>query len=316
MGYIFLKLKVVRDILAAIGLVFGLSFVSNAMVQTVPTFAEKKVTLVGPGAEVEKFMDEFFTDFASFSKHRRADSKGKAMIPLLRLTKSNYEMSNLASESVLGDPSLALIAKLWIHGPRSWEISDMNVVGDTAYARVAFQTVQSGRSDPIPFGLKFLKVGAKWKINGFVDLRSVSITGNDWYDLIVESHQYSPEAFFTAYMDKIATFYSPKKARRSIELAPQIEANLAPLWLQTPDASKSSSRAMMTFSQLQPRNWQFVSSDYVDENAELIIKASAGNPAMRRNLGMAAMMGNGLKFTMERVETDWLLKSYGRVRSK
>lgn len=312
----FTKIRIVLSAFAFSGMAFGFSVASSAVNDDVPELAEKKVTLVGPAAEVEKFMDEFFTDFAQFSKRRRANDEGRAMIPLLRLTKSNYEMSSHAEESALGDPSLALIAKLWIHGPRAWEISDMQVIGDTAFAKVSFQTVQSGRPAPIPFGLKFLKVSGDWKINGFIDLRSVSVAGNDWYDLTVERHTDSPEAFFTSYMDKIEEFYSPKQAKKSMEMAPQIEVDLAPLWLPTEDSSKSLSRAMMTFSQLQPRNWQFVSSDYVEENAELVIKASSGNPVMRRNLGMAAMMGSGLKFTLERVEEDWLLKSYGRARSK
>ncbi len=272
------------------------------------------VELTGPASDIEQFLDDFFDRFSTYSKGRRANVNSRAMIPLLRHTKGAYQSSPAARRANPSDSAAGLIAKLWIHGPKSWTITEFDWVGDSAFAKVYFKSVDESRPDPIPFGFKFLKSGSRWKIGGYVDLRSLSGNHDGWHDLIIEGNTSSPEVVFTTYMDKIEQFYSPKKAKESMQLAPQVQENLAPLWLPTEDATKSLGRAMMTFSQLQPRNWQFVSSDYVEENSELVIQASAGNPVMRRNLGMAAMMGSGMKFTLERVGDEWLLKSYGRDR--
>lgn len=293
----------------------GLTFVSvplaNASQQPLSS-----VELTGPASDIEQFLDDFFDRFSTYSKGRRADTNSRAMIPLLRHTKGNYQSSPATRRANPSDSAAGLIAKLWIHGPKSWTITEFDWVGDSAFAKVYFKSVDESRPDPIPFGFKFLKSGSRWKIGGYVDLRSLSGNHDGWHDLIIEGDTSSPEVVFTAYMDKIEQFYSPKKAKESMQLAPQVQENLAPLWLPTEDATKSLGRAMMTFSQLQPRNWQFVSSDYVEENSELVIQASAGNPVMRRNLGMAAMMGSGMKFTLERVNDEWLLKSYGRDRER
>lgn len=276
---------------------------------------EPGLQLTGPAADIEVFLDDFFTRFSKHSEKRRASTEDRAMIPLLRHTKSNYETSPAAGKKNLPfDPTIGIISKLWIHGPKSWRITEMQVIGDTAFAKVFFESVKSGRSDPIPFGFQFMKMGERWKIAGYLDLRSVPDDGANWHNLMVVEEVNSPEVMFTTYMDQIERYYAPNKAQESMKITPQVEENLSPLWLATEEASKSSSRAIMTFSQLQPRNWQFVSSDFVNENAELIIKASAGNPTMRRNLGMAAMMGSGLKFTLEKVEDEWLLKEYSRSR--
>ncbi|WP_262695774.1 hypothetical protein [Kordiimonas aquimaris] len=275
------------------------------------------VQLTGPAAEVEVFMNGFFERFAKFSKARRGSSQDRAMIPLLRHTKSNFDSTPaIATKDVPVDPSLGLISKLWIHGPESWQIAEMEVEGNTAYAKVFFQSIQSGRPDPIPFGLKFYRAQNDWKIVGYVDMRAVPSEGLAWQQLFVVKNDVSPEAVFSDYMEKIEHYYAPSKARESMKITPQVQQNLSPLWAPTQDALKSSSRAIMAFSQIQPRNWQFVSSDLVDENAELVIKASAGNPVMRRNMGMAAMMGSGLKFTLEKAEERWLLMKYSRARSK
>lgn len=273
--------------------------------------------LTGPAKEIEAFFDSFFTRFSSLTKDRRGAKKARAMIPLLRHTKAKYDRSpatKIAEKPV--DPAMGLISKLWMHGPKSWTITELEMTGDGAFAKVFFDSVDENRVDPIPFGFKFHNTGRSWKIAGYVDLRSVINENGNWHDLIVVGHDASPEAVFTAYMDKIKFYYTPKKAKESMQLTPQVQESLSPLWLPTEDATKSLSRAMMTFSQLQPRNWQLVSSDFIDENSELIIQASAGNPVMRRNASMAAMMGSGLKFTLERGEEEWLLKSYGRSRQK
>lgn len=275
--------------------------------------------LAAPQANgLEEFLDEFFTRFADLSKNRRAGSTNdRAMIPLLRLTKSKYERSPAARRGPRSlEPSIGMIAKLWLHGPKSWTVTEMEILGDSAFAKVFFNSVMAGRPDPIPFGFKFQKAGKNWKISGFVDLRSVNDASGNWHDLVVSSSNVTPEKAFTAYMDEIERYYAPRNAKNSMQIAPQVQENLSPMWMPTEDAGKSLSRSMMTFSQIQPRNWQFVSSDIVGEDAELVIKASSGNPVMRRNLGMAAMMGSGLMFRLERVDDAWLLKDYGRSSSK
>ncbi len=275
------------------------------------------VELAGPAQDIETFLDGFFARFSTYAKKRRENTGGRAMIPLLRHARAAYERSP-ASERLKNpaDSPTGLIAKLWMHGPQSWVITEFDWLEDSAFAKVYFKSVDESRPDPIPFGFKFFKAGTRWKIGGYVDLRSLEGNHDGWHNLIVEGNPDSPEAVFTSYMDKIEEFYSPKRAKESMKIAPQVQENLAPMWLPTEDATKSLGRAMMTFSQLQPRNWQFVSSDFVDEKSELVIQASAGNPVMRRNLGMAAMMGSGMKFTLERVGDEWLLKSYGRSGSK
>lgn len=279
--------------------------------------AASQAPLTGPVKEIEAFFDSFFTRFSSLTKDRRGAKKERAMIPLLRHTKAKYARSpatKIAEKPV--DPSMGLISKLWMHGPKSWTITELEMTGDGAFAKVYFDSVDENRTDPIPFGFKFDNSGRDWKIAGYVDLRSVIDGGGDWHELIVTGNDTSPEAVFSAYMDKIEYYYTPKKAKESMQITPQVQESLSPLWLPTEDATKSLSRAMMTFSQLQPRNWNLISSDFVDGNSELVIQASAGNPVMRRNASMAAMMGSGLKFTLERGEEEWLLKSYGRSRRK
>lgn len=275
------------------------------------------MALQGDAAQISAYMNDFLKRFSNISEQRRGKAGQRAMIPLLRHTKANYERTPgvRAEGAVEIDPTMAIIAKLWMHGPKSWEIKDISVVGNEAYALVDFQSIKAGRPEPIPFGFRFFKKKKDWKINGFVDLRQNEGEAGSWQNLIVEKEVSSPEAVFTKYMGKIAHYYSPAKAKESMQLAPQIKQELSPWWLPKEDAEKAMSVSLMTFSQLQPRNWQFVSSDYVEENAELVIKASAGNPVMRRNLGMASMMGSGLKFTLERIEDEWLLKEYGRDRS-
>lgn len=274
------------------------------------------VAFQGDAAQVSDYMNKFLERFSSISEQRRGKAGQRAMIPLLRHTKSNYERTPVrkAEGAVDMDPTLAIIAKLWMHGPESWNIKDITIDGDQAYALVDFQSIQAGRPEPIPFGFRFTKVNKEWKINGFVDLRETN-DASDVQNLIVQRAVSSPEAVFTKYMGKIEEYYSPQNAQKSMQIAPQIKQELAPWWLPKDDAEQSMSVSLMTFSQLQPRNWQFVSSDFVEENAELVIKASAGNPVMRRNLGMATMMGSGLKFTLERMEDEWLLKEYGRDRN-
>lgn len=265
-------------------------------------------------AQLEAFLDDFFARFSKLSAQRRANPEGRAMIPLMRLTRSSVERSPARRrDTVTLDPSQKLIAKLWLHGPKEWTVTEMSTTGETAFAKVFFRSVMAGRPDPIPFGIKFRRAGASWKISGFVDLRSVPEQDSDWHELIVTASATSPEAAFTAYMDEIEQYYSPRRAEESLQLAPQVQEDLAPMWLPTEDATKSLSRSMLTFSQIQPRNWKFVSSDIVGEDAQLVIEASSGNPVMRRNLGMAKMMGSGLMFTLERIEEDWLLKDYGRA---
>lgn len=273
--------------------------------------------LTGPAKEIEVFFDSFFTRFSDLTKARRGATSSRAMIPLVRHTKAKYDRT-LATRAAKRpvDPAMGLISKLWMHGPKSWTITELEMTADGAFAKVFFQSIDEARVDPIPFGFRFQKKGKKWKIGGYVDLRSVISSSGNWHDLIVSGNSASPEAVFAAYMDKIKHYYTPKKAEESMQLAPQVQESLSPLWLPTPDATKSLTRAMMTFSQLQPRNWQLISSDFVDENSELIIQASTGNPVMRRNASMAAMMGSGLKFTLERGEEEWLLKSYGRSRQQ
>lgn len=279
--------------------------------------AASQASLTGPVKEIEAFFDSFFTRFSNLSKDRRGAKKERAMIPLLRHTKAKYDRSpaaKVAKKPV--DPAMGLISKLWMHGPKSWTITELEMTGDGAFAKVYFDSVDENRTDPIPFGFKFHNSGKKWKIAGYIDLRSVIDGSGNWHDLIVTGNDASPEAVFSAYMDKIEFYYTPKKAKESMQLTPQVQESLSPLWLPTEDATKSLTRAMMTFSQLQPRNWRIVTSDFVEENSELVIQASAGNPVMRRNASMAAMMGSGLKFTLERGEEEWLLKSYGRSRRK
>ncbi len=269
--------------------------------------------LTGPALEIEAFLDSFFTRFSDLTKARRSSNQAKAMIPLLRHTKAKYDRSPAAKVAKRPvDPAMSLISKLWMHGPKSWTISEIEMTQDGAFAKVYFHSVNESRPDPIPFGFKFQKVRKNWKIGGYVDLRSVINETGNWHDLIVTGNAESPEAVFAAYMDKIKHYYTPKKAKESMHLAPQVQESLSSMWLPTEDATKSLTRAMMAFSQLQPRNWQLMSSDFLDENSELVIQASAGNPAMRRNASMAAMMGSGLKFTLERGEEEWLLKSYSR----
>ncbi len=275
------------------------------------------IVLDGPAKDIELYLDGFFDRFSQLSQTRRAGTNKRAMIPLLRHARAGYERSPaINTGSRVGNSAAGLISKLWMHGPKSWTITELDMVDDFAFAKVYFRSVDETRPDPIPFGFKFWKVGSRWKIGGYIDLRSLAGNHDGWHDLIVSGDEKSPEAVFAAYMDKIEQFYTPKKARESMQLAPQVQEKLSPMWLPTEDATASLSKAMMTFSQLQPRNWQFVSSDYIDENSELVIQASAGNPVMRRNLGMAAMMGSGMKFTLERIDEEWLLKSYGRDRSK
>lgn len=296
---------------------FGLN-VSSASAETradAATNVPSQPQFTGSAGEVEVFMNEFFSRFADISKKRRASSNDRAMIPLLRHTKSNFETSPaLVPADAPVDPSLGLISKLWTHGPASWQIAEMVVEENTAYAKVFFKSVQSGRPDPIPFGLKFAKMRNDWKIVGYVDMRAVAPEGHDWQQLFIVKNDISPEAVFADYMEKIEHYYAPSRARESMKITPQVKETLSPLWAPTETAEKSSSRAIMAFSQIQPRNWQFVTSDLVNEDAELVIKASAGNPVMRRNMGMAAMMGSGLKFTLEKSDAKWLLKEYGRSR--
>lgn len=301
---------------AVTGLSFGQGAAAMGVALAQPAIATPVAAeLTGPAKDIELYLDEFFERFSALSKSRRTAKNSRAMIPLLRYTKSEYERSPVAGPSVRASNSaVGLIAKLWIHGPKSWTITELEMTGESAFAKVYFQSVDEARPDPIPFGFKFLRSGTRWKIGGYVDLRSLAGDHGNWHDLIVAGNSSSPEAVFTAYMDKIEEFYTPRKAKESMKIAPQVQESLSPMWLPTEDATKSLSRAMMTFSQLQPRNWQFVSSDFIDENSELVIQASAGNPVMRRNLGMAAMMGSGMKFTLERIDEEWLLKSYGRSR--
>lgn len=287
----------------------------SSVTSAVQPAAANQDPLTGPAKELEAFFDSFFTRFSNLSKDRRGAKKQRAMIPLLRHTKAKYDRSpatKIAEKPV--DPAMGLISKLWMHGPKSWTITEVEMTGDGAFAKVFFDSVDENRIDPIPFGFKFHNSGKNWKIAGYVDLRSVIDVDGNWHDLIVSGHDASPEAVFSEYMDKIKFYYTPKKAKESMQLSPQVQENLSPMWLPTEDATKSLARAMMTFSQLQPRNWQLVSSDFVDKNSELVIQASSGNPVMRRNASMAAMMGSGLKFTLERGEEEWLLKSYGRSR--
>lgn len=296
------------------------ALIAGAIALTAPTVSASTstpaaATLQGDAAQISEYMNKFLERFSSISEQRRGKAGQRAMIPLLRHTKSNYARTpaQKAEGAVDMDPTLAIIAKLWMHGPKSWDIKDITIQGNEAYALVDFQSIKAGRPEPIPFGFRFAKVRKEWKINGFVDLRETDDAGNV-QNLIVQRTVSSPEAVFTKYMGKIEEYYSPQNAKKSIQLAPQIKQELAPWWLPKDDAEQSMSVSLMTFSQLQPRNWQFVSSDFVEENAELVIKASAGNPVMRRNLGMATMMGSGLKFTLERMEDEWLLKEYGRDR--
>jgi len=300
-----------RSAVTFIALLFAVALLTGAARPAVAAPAP----LTGPALEIEAFFDSFFTRFSDLTKARRGANQAKAMIPLLRHTKAKYDRSpatKVAKRPV--DPAMNLISKLWMHGPKSWTISEIELTQDGAFAKVYFHSIDETRPDPIPFGFKFQKVRKNWKIGGYVDLRSVINETGNWQDLIVTGNAEGPEAVFAAYMDKIKHYYTPKKAKESMQLAPQVQESLSPMWLPTEDATKSLSRAMMAFSQLQPRNWQLVSSDFLDENSELVIQASAGNPVMRRNASMAAMMGSGLKFTLERGEDEWLLKSYGRSR--
>ena len=269
--------------------------------------------LTGPAKDIEVYLDQFFERFSELSEKRRSGTNPRAMIPLLRHAKSQYEQSPAAARmSNPIDSAKGLVAKLWLHGPKTWAITELDYLGDSAFAKVWFQSIEEGRSDPIPFGFKFLKAGQRWKIAGYLDLRGLGVQEDNWQNLMVTGEENSPELVFTSYMDQIEDLYSPKKAKESMQLAPQVQQKLAPMWLPTEDATKSLGRSMMTFSQLQPRNWQFVSSDYVQSDSELVIQATAGNPVMRRNMGMATMMGSGMKFTLERVGDEWRLKSYGR----
>lgn len=291
-------------------LVASIVFASSASANLTPI---QGLQLTGPSKDIELFLDDFFARFSELSEKRRSGTSPRAMIPLLRHAKATYARSpaaRRADDSI--DSAKGLIAKLWIHGPKTWTITELDWLEDSAFAKVWFQSVAENRTDPIPFGFKFLKAGEKWKIAGYLDLRGIDTEQVNWQSLIVTGDENSPEAVFTNYMDQIEQYYSPKKAKESMQLAPQVQQKLAPMWLPTEDATKSLGRSMMTFSQLQPRNWQFVSSDYVEADSELVIQATAGNPVMRRNMGMATMMGSGMKFTLERVGEEWRLKSYGR----
>lgn len=271
--------------------------------------------LTGPATEIEAFLDDFFERFSSLSERRRTSEQSRAMVPLLRHTRGKYEQSPATSRAANPlDSARGLIAKLWLHGPKAWVITELDLLPSSAFAKVYFASVDESRPDPIPFGFKFLKVGQRWKIGGYLDLRALPGEHEGWQNLITTGDSEAPELVFTNYMDEIETLYSPKNAKESMQLAPQVEQKLAPMWMPTEDATQSLGRSMMTFSQLQPRNWHFVSSDYIEADSELVIQASAGNPVMRRNLGMAAMMGSGMKFTLEKVDGEWLLKSYGRKR--
>lgn len=303
--------KKVSCIAAALALA-GVAFLpaSPAVAQSI-----QGLKLTGPAKDIEVFLDGFFERFSNLSEKRRSVENNRAMVPLLRHTRAKYEQSPAAARGANPlDSARGLIAKLWLHGPKSWVITELDMLEDTAFAKVYFVSVDEARPDPIPFGFKFLRAGKRWKIGGYLDLRSMGGEHEGWQNLVLTGDSTSPEAVFTAYMDKIETYYSPKKAKESMQLAPQVEENLSPMWMPTEDASQSLGRSMMTFSQLQPRNWNFVSSDYVEENSELVIQATAGNPVMRRNLGMASLMGSGMKFTLEQVDGEWLLKSYGRSK--
>ena len=293
-----------------VALIASAVFASSASANLTPI---KELQLTGPSKDIEIFLDGFFARFSELSEKRRSGTSPRAMVPLLRHAKSTYERSPVASRAEDPiDSAKGLVAKLWIHGPKTWTITELDWQKDSAFAKVWFQSVADNRPDPIPFGFKFLKAGQNWKIAGYLDLRGIDTESINWQSLIVTGNENSPEMVFTNYMDQIEQYYSPKKAKESMQLAPQVQQKLAPMWLPTEDASKSLGRSMMTFSQLQPRNWQFVSSDYVESDSELVIQATAGNPVMRRNMGMATMMGSGMKFTLERVGDEWRLKSYGR----
>ncbi|MBO6505947.1 MAG: hypothetical protein JJ850_02700 [Kordiimonadaceae bacterium] len=298
-----------RQLVAALGLT-GLVFVPSS-----PSLSQslQGLELTGPAKDIEIFLDGFFERFSKLSESRRSVENSRAMVPLLRHTRAKYEQSPASARGANPlDSARGLIAKLWLHGPKTWVITELDMLEDSAFAKVYFVSVDETRPDPIPFGFKFLRAGKRWKIGGYLDLRSMGGEHEGWQNLVLTGDSSSPEAVFTTYMDQIETYYSPKNAKESMQLAPQVEEKLSPMWMPTEDASQSLGRSMMTFSQLQPRNWNFVSSDYVDTNSELVIQASAGNPVMRRNLGMASLMGSGMKFTLEQVDGEWLLKSYGR----
>lgn len=294
-----------------------LSLLGLALTPAAPSVAQSLtgLKLTGPAKDIEVFLDGFFERFSTLSESRRTVENNRAMVPLLRHTRAKYEQSPAsARNSNPLDSARGLIAKLWLHGPKSWVITELDMLDDSAFAKVYFVSVDESRPDPIPFGFKFLRSGKRWKIGGYLDLRSMGGEHEGWQNLVLTGDSSSPEAVFTSYMDKIETYYSPKNAKESMQLAPQVEEKLSTMWMPTEGASQSLGRSMMTFSQLQPRNWSFVSSDYVDANSELVIQASAGNPVMRRNLGMASLMGSGMKFTLEQVDGEWLLKSYGRSK--
>ena len=136
-----------------VALIASAVFASSASANLTPI---KELQLTGPSKDIEIFLDGFFfARFSELSEKRRSGTSPRAMVPLLRHAKSTYERSPVASRAEDPiDSAKGLVAKLWIHGPKTWTITELDWQKDSAFAKVWFQSVADNRPDPIPFGFK------------------------------------------------------------------------------------------------------------------------------------------------------------------
>ncbi|MBL4788711.1 MAG: hypothetical protein JKY60_06570 [Kordiimonadaceae bacterium] len=267
--------------------------------------------------EVRAFIDGYFTRFAELTALMREndDSVG---LKLVHHTRANFVRSTEASIRRTGTvPEVDIIAKLMLHGPKSWDVKDLRVAGDVARATILFSSIRERQSEPIPFSFRFIRAEGKWLVLRAKDLRPKKIVVEIDTALPADrtlSAASTPDETLKIYLDYLvanvaAVDLKNFAAARSALL--KIGDNVAVLWGEDPPSKRGRNQATTKLLMQDIAGWDLVESGTEGAGWSATIAVTMGE---RNPLADYLKTKPRVIFSAVRQGDVWLLSDFKHAR--
>ena len=272
---------------------------------------------VDDAKEVRAFIDGYFTRFAELTALMRGndDSIG---LKLVHHTRAHFVRSTEASIRRTGTvPEVDIVAKLMLHGPKSWDVKDLHVAGDVARATILFSSIRERQSGPIPFSFRFIRVEGKWLVLRAKDLRPKKIVVEIDTALPADrvlSAASTPDETLKIYLDYLVANVAVVDiknfaAARSALL--KIADNVAVLWGEDPASRRGRNQATTKLLLQDIASWELVESgtEGTGWSATIAVTMGERNP-------LAGYLKTKPKVTFRAVRNGdvWLLSDFKHAR--
>ena len=263
---------------------------------------------------VRTFVDGFFTRFSEMAA-ARAEGDGSVM-PLTGYAVENFVKTSEADRRRGRIAPVDLVSKLFMHGPKSWQMEALRVAGDVARVDIQFVSDMTGQSEPIPMSFRLVREGDIWKFLRFEDLRKPPAAKPEEAEIDAVSPASSPTQTVKAYLDFMVETYRPANAANAASKLVQISKATEAAWVDARNARRASAQIQAQFSQLQPLDWTHVRATDVGTGTEVEVELTVGNKQLLSNAGMLRFWGGEkprLIFDMEKTDDGWRISGFRRA---